>query len=377
MKRIAALDMLRGYALVCIMLDHMPIGVLRNFTLANFAIFDAAELFVLLSGFLVGMVWVKVEAKEGQWAAQKRFLKRAVQVWLALVIGAVILALFSALLFALHLNHTTVWFQYSRWIFEHPLGYLATVALMWMQPNLMDVLALYVLLIATAPVAVPFLLRWPVLALAVSVLVWFFAEPLNALVPNQRPGPGLLFNPFGWQLLFFVGVAMGAFRRQIMPVLLRWRGLVTLVSTGILLFSFTMVIAWRIGLPAKPVSDVLAAISGPIDKWSLDGLRLTAILAASWMVAVPLAGPFAWMAGTRLGEALAEIGRGGLFSFVVCVLLSIWGDAMQMTAPDGTMGIWLRVAMDVWVIVALWAAAATWMRRETWIGALRTRFGKV
>jgi hypothetical protein len=50
---------------------------------------------------------------------------------------------------------------------------------------------------------------------------------------------------------------------------------------------------------------------------------------------------------------------------------------MQMTAPDGTMGIWLRVAMDVWVIVALWAAAATWMRRETWIGALRTRFGKV
>jgi hypothetical protein len=289
MKRIAALDMLRGYALVCIMLDHMPIGVLRNFTLANFAIFDAAELFVLLSGFLVGMVWVKVEAKEGQWAAQKRFLKRAVQVWLALVIGAVILALFSALLFALHLNHTTVWFQYSRWIFEHPLGYLATVALMWMQPNLMDVLALYVLLIATAPVTVPFLLRWPVLALAVSVLVWFFAEPLNALVPNQRPGPGLLFNPFGWQLLFFVGVAMGAFRRQIMPVLLRWRGLVTLVSTGILLFSFTMVIAWRIGLPAKPVSDVLAAISGPIDKWSLDGLRLTAILAASWMVAVPLA----------------------------------------------------------------------------------------
>ena len=33
MNRIAALDMLRGYALVCIMLDHMPMGVLRNVTL--------------------------------------------------------------------------------------------------------------------------------------------------------------------------------------------------------------------------------------------------------------------------------------------------------------------------------------------------------
>ena len=51
MKRLIALDMLRGYALVCIMLDHMPISALRWFTLANFSIFDAAELFVLLSGF--------------------------------------------------------------------------------------------------------------------------------------------------------------------------------------------------------------------------------------------------------------------------------------------------------------------------------------
>lgn len=47
--------------------------------------------------------------------------------------------------------------------------------------------------------------------MAVSVLVWILAQPLNALIPNQRPGPGLLFNPFGWQMLFFAGVAMGPF----------------------------------------------------------------------------------------------------------------------------------------------------------------------
>ncbi len=375
MNRIAALDMLRGYALVCIMLDHMPIGVLRNVTLSNFAVFDAAELFVLLSGFLVGMVWVKVEARHGRWTAQKRFLKRAVQVWLALIIGAVLLALFSSLLFALHLNHTAVWFQSSRWIFEPPLGYLATVGLMWMQPNLMDVLALYVLLIATAPVTVPFLLRYPLAALTVSAAIWFFAEPLNALVPNQRPVPGLLFNPFGWQLLFFVGVAMGAFRSQIMPVLLRWRGLITAAAIGILLFSLAIVTAWKIGEPAKQVTQFLRIFHGPIDKWSLDGLRLIAILAASWMVAVPLARPFAWMASTRLGEASAEIGRGGLFSFVVCVLLSIWGDALDMTAPEGWAGFAVRIGIDIWVMVALWASVATWMRREIWLAALRARLG--
>lgn len=374
MKRIAALDMLRGYALVCIMLDHMPISVLRNLTLSNFAVFDAAELFVLLSGFLVGMVWIKIEARDGRWAAQKRFLKRALQVWLALIIGSLVLALLSALLFELQLNHTAVWFQYSRWILEHPLGYLATVALMWMQPNLMDVLALYVLLIATAPVTVPFLLRYPWAALALSLLIWYVAEPLNALVPNQRPGPGLLFNPFGWQLLFFVGVAMGAFRDRLMPVLMRRSRLLTCVSAAILIFSLTIVITWKIGPAAKPFAQFLRQFHGSIDKWSLDGLRLISILAASWIVAVPLARPFAWMAATRPGEALAEIGRGGLFSFVTCVLLSIWGDAMAMTAPPGGWGFALRIGIDIWVTVALWAAAAVWMRRETWIAFLRARW---
>ena len=101
MRRNATLDALRGYALVCIMLNHIPAGWARQFTLTNFAIYDAAELFVLLSGFLVGLVWIKVEAQSGRRAAQWRFLRRAGQVWLALVAGGVALALTSRGLFAL------------------------------------------------------------------------------------------------------------------------------------------------------------------------------------------------------------------------------------------------------------------------------------
>ena len=372
MNRLIALDMLRGYALVCIMLDHMPMGVLRNVTLANFTVFDAAELFVLLSGFLVGMVWVKVEERQGLRAAQWRFLRRAFQVWLALVCGAVLLALFSHLLFALKINHTAVWFQYSRWIWENPLGYLGTVMLMWMQPNLLDVLALYVVLIVTVPVTVPFLTRLPWLAMAVSLAVWWFAAPLNTLVPNQRPG-GLLFNPFGWQLLFFIGVALGAFRRQIMPVLRRQSRLLTVLSVGVLMFGAAILICWRIGEPAKDVAAFLKSIYGEIDKWSLDGLRLMSIMAASWLVAVPLAGIFDWMANTALGRDLAEIGRGGLWSFIACVMLSIWGDALDMMAPANRTGFILRIVIDLWVIAALWVAAALWLRRHEWIGRLRAR----
>lgn len=370
MRRIAALDMLRGFALVCIMLDHMPISVLHYLTLTNYAVFDAAELFVLLSGFLVGLVWVKVEREQGRRAAQWRFLKRAYQVWLALVIGAVVLALFSWLLFHLKLNHTAVWFQYSRWIVDNPAGYIATVALMWMQPNLLDVLALYVLLIATAPVTVPFILNMPFTAMLVSVGVWFISEPLNWLIPNQRTGLGLLFNPFGWQLLFFLGVTMGAFRREIMPVLRQRTGVLNAASFVILAFSLAIVVTGKIGAPAKPVSDVLRQVTGPIDKWSLDGMRLIAIMAATWVVAVPMQGAFAWVADTVMGRALGEIGRGGLWAFVCCVLLSIWGDAMQMLAPGGMTGMAIRLLIDIWMIVTLWGLSALWLRRDAWMGRL-------
>ena len=151
MRRNATLDALRGYALVCIMLNHIPAGWARQFTLTNFAIYDAAELFVLLSGFLVGLVWIKVEAQSGRRAAQWRFLRRAGQVWLALVAGGVALALTSRGLFALDLGHTAIWSEYARWVVELPLAYVTALAVMWMQPNLLDVLALYVVLLAAAP----------------------------------------------------------------------------------------------------------------------------------------------------------------------------------------------------------------------------------
>ena len=361
MSRNATLDMLRGSALVSIMLNHMPLGFLRQFTLVNFAIFDAAELFVLLSGFLVGLVWIKVEAREGLRAAQWRFLRRAGQVWLALVIGGVLLALLSRGLFALGLDHTAIWSEYARWIEKYPLPYIGTLALMWMQPNLLDVLALYVILLASAPVLVPLLLRWPVAFAAGSVALWLVSVPLNAMLPNQRVEGGLLFNPFGWQLLFFTGVAMGAFRHRFMPVLLRLRGLLTVLALAVTLYSLGMATLWRLGPEGKRLADIMWHAVGVVDKWPLDGMRYAAIVAASCLVAVPFARPLGLFSASALGRGLATIGRGGLFSFVCCVLLSVLGDAMDVNPPGASVA--RRLGVDIWVIAALWVLSEAWMRR--------------
>lgn len=359
MKRLIALDMLRGYALVCIMLDHMPISALRWFTLANFAIFDAAELFVLLSGFLVGMVWQSVERKQGRRTAQWRFARRAFEVWRALVFGGLVMALVSAGLLALDMDHTAIWHQYAIWVLENPLGFFGVLASMWLQPNLLDVLAVYVILLATVPVLVPVLLRHPLSFAAGCFALWCFAPVLNAFVPNHRLG-GLLFNPFGWQLLFFSGIAMGLYRQRLMPVLMQHRTLLTVLSTGMFLFGTAIVVAAKFGDPALPLRDALRLIyGGEIGKWDLDGTRYMAIMGASWLIAAPLARVMERMAASRLGVALQQIGRGGLFSFLVCVLLSVLGDAFQMNPPG--QGIARRMAVDVWAMLALWWISALWL----------------
>ena len=373
--RIAALDMLRGFALVCIMLNHMPIGVARNATLSNFFLFDAAELFVLLSGFLVGLVWRQVEGRDGTGAAQRRFAWRAVQVWRAMMIAAVLMAALSWTLLRWDLPHTAVWNGYGELLATRPLAYLVAVGSLWMQPNLLDVLALYALLLAATPLVMPGLARQPVATAVLLAVVWWFAVPLNALLPNERPGAaGLLFNPFGWQALFFTGAALGLYRQAVMARLRPWSPLLTLAAVGVLAFGALVLIGWRVGEPLAPLRNALFRVHGVIDKWPMDGARYVSILAAAWLVAAPLAPPFARVAGTGAGRALATIGRGGLVSFVACVLLSVLGDAAQ-TGMDGSIP--GRLAVDLWTIPALWVVAEALARAETARRGSSTRHGSM
>lgn len=374
MKRIGYLDSLRGYALICIMLDHMPVGTVRQLTLVNFAIFDAAELFVLLSGFLVGLVWVKIEAREGLSAAQWRFAKRSFQVWRALIIGGIMIALLSRFLWSFGMEHTAVWYEYSNWIVAHPFGYIVTLAVLWMQPNLLDVLALYVILLASAPIFVPLLIRSPALFAAGSVMLWWFAPPLNALIPNQRPDPGFLFNPFGWQMLFYAGVGIGVFRRQIYAALAPWAKWITIFATFIVIYSLLMATLWKFGGVSKDICDAMWRMVGTVNKWRMDGFRFLAIMCATWLVAVPLSRPINWLANTRLGRGAADIGRGGLFSFILCVMLSIIGDAMVVNTPDASK--WTKISLETWTVLVLWLGSYMWLHRQVFLDWVATRRSK-
>src|SRR5205807_1035351 len=59
------LDFFRGLALVFIFIDHIPDNLLSNLTLRNLGFSDATEMFVYISGYTAGLVYMAAMLREG------------------------------------------------------------------------------------------------------------------------------------------------------------------------------------------------------------------------------------------------------------------------------------------------------------------------
>ena len=65
MERDLRLDFFRGVALFCIFLDHLPNNILAEFTFQSVMFADAAEVFILISGYTAGMVYGRAMERQG------------------------------------------------------------------------------------------------------------------------------------------------------------------------------------------------------------------------------------------------------------------------------------------------------------------------
>jgi hypothetical protein len=68
-ERDLRLDFFRGLALFCIFLDHLPNNIMAEFTLQSVMFADAAEVFILISGYTAGMVYGRAMERQGFIAA--------------------------------------------------------------------------------------------------------------------------------------------------------------------------------------------------------------------------------------------------------------------------------------------------------------------
>ncbi len=95
-KRDLRLDLLRGFAVVVMVVDHVGgSSWLYLITGGNAFFVSGAEAFIFISGLVVGMVYGAMALKQGIWVAQKKALERAWTLYRLTVVLTLLFAAFS------------------------------------------------------------------------------------------------------------------------------------------------------------------------------------------------------------------------------------------------------------------------------------------
>ena len=213
--RVLDIDFWRGFALVVIVVDHVPGSFLDHFTLMNFGFSDAVEVFVFLSGVSVGLAYLPRFQQGGFRAVLNGCGTRAFRLYV------VHIALTAAALLVLVIVVTVVENakpiaspeRVSRFatserlshFLKSPIPSLRDVALLRYHPAA-TVLPLYVTLMLWAPFALALALWDMRVALLVTTGIYAAGRgPSLALEPRLEPA-GWFFNPLAWQLVFTIGI---------------------------------------------------------------------------------------------------------------------------------------------------------------------------
>ena len=171
-ERDLRLDLFRGLALWLIFLDHIPSNIVSWITIRNYGFSDATEIFVFISGYTAAFVYGRAMHERGVVVAGARVLKRAWQVYVAHIFLFVI---YMAEIAYVASSFDNPLYREEMGVFEflqQPDVTLIQALLLKFKPANMDVLPLYIVLLAGFPPMLWLLLRQPMTALAVSVLLY-------------------------------------------------------------------------------------------------------------------------------------------------------------------------------------------------------------
>ena len=115
------IDFLRGIAMMCVIVDHSQrTSLLSWFSYERFWVVTAAEVFVVLSGVVLGMVYGPRLLRDGWLAVIKGLCRRALTLYVAFV--AVTLSVLALSLAGIDISSVTTWDPAAVTWFYDPLS---------------------------------------------------------------------------------------------------------------------------------------------------------------------------------------------------------------------------------------------------------------
>lgn len=353
------LDLFRGLALWLIFLDHIPSNIVSWVTIRNYGFSDATEIFVFISGYTAAFVYGRAMTERGPLVASARLLKRAWQVYVAHIF---LFTIYMAEIAYVAASFDNPLYREEMGIFEflqQPDVTLIQALLLKFKPANMDVLPLYIVLLAGFPPMLWLILRQPALALAVSVVLYACAWNLGWNLPAYPSGTWV-FNPLAWQLLFVFGAWCALGGAESIAPLLRSR-VVMALAIFYLVFAFAITLTWYFPRFAHHVPRWFSEWMYPIDKINLDVLRFAHFLALAVLTVRFI--PRDWKGlKAKVFRPAILCGQHSLEIFCLGVFLAFAGHFAIIELSDGV-GMQVLVSIAGIAIMVAAAALIAWYKR--------------
>jgi hypothetical protein len=346
------IDFFRGLALWWIFTDHIPADWLGLFSIRNFALCDATEIFVLLAGYAGGIAYGGTMRAQGWLYAGADVLRRAWTLYIAHI--------FLFVIFAAQVGYSATVLDRNDYLDEihldavggAPYRALLEALTLHFQPAYLNILPLYVTLLLMFAATLP-LLRWPPLYAGLSLAMYLAARMFDLNLPSWTGG-GWFFNPFTWQLLFVMGAIL-SFAPGEPP---KRTLLLDIAAFVVVLFGLLMQwVVWAHPVVLAHWPAGLVRVLMDVDKEGLHPFRLLSILALTWLTARLVPAGARWLR-SRIAAPFVLAGQHSLPVFCAGIFLAFLG----RLATEQDSGFFMQVGVNVSGAVSLVmvAAVAAW-----------------
>ncbi len=362
-QRDARIDVIRGLALLVIFINHMPGNVVAGYMPHNFGFSDGADAFVLLAGVSATLAYGGLIERRGLTIGAAKLGARIWTLYIAHIAMFIIVCGVVAAAVTRTQNPLYVEAINIQPVFSDTFEALVDALTLRYQPSYLDILPLYIVLLALFP-AIYFAVRIsPVGALLVSLSVWQAALWSGVNLPNVHAA-GWFFNPFAWQVVFTLGIILGrAAQRGVVAPRLPW---LDLAAIGFLVFAFVAKTASGNPFGIALLNDWFDSVQLGSDKTNLAWSRLLHVGALTWL-AIRWLPSGAGLLRHVISRTLAVIGRHSLAVFCTGTVLAISGQIV-LAETGFALGPQLMVCLTGVILLTGLGIFLTWYQSVTLSG---------
>jgi len=361
-----AVDFWRGFALITIFIDHVPGLFYSRYTLINFSISDAADLFVFLAGWSLRLMADGGGRHMPTRDVMLRLFGRALELYAAQVLITMLAIAMLALTSIELANPLLLEWHNAAAVFNDPVPTHIGLALLTHQLGYFDILPLYVVLMLMAPFFALIDRVTPALLLPVSAALYICALVFRLTLPTWPVSGTWFFNPLAWQFVFVLGFVIARADAGLGALVRRHIRWVRILALPLLIY-FTL--GTLFDILWDPTNVLEPKLFFLLDKtWAtparlIQFLALVAVFSAAFRYIRRCADlPYLHYPIGVLIRALAMLGRNSLYVFCVGSLLSLTAQFVRF-AYRGTVGVDTAVVISGIIIMALTAWLAETRQR--------------